>query len=161
MTRDAAGSPSAVEVPARDAESTLVLAQNFNDGWSATLDGSPLAAQRVDGWQQGWRLPAGGAAKVTIAYLPERGYAGGLLVGAVGVAVVLLVLVLPAGRGRRAARPPLVAAPAGWIDLALAVVGVGLLTGWVGAGVTLAALLVLPRQRRVDPDSSRSWRAVW
>ncbi|MER6594261.1 alpha-(1-_3)-arabinofuranosyltransferase family protein, partial [Micromonospora purpureochromogenes] len=37
----------------------LVVPENANAGWTATLDGRALPATRVDGWQQAWVLPAG------------------------------------------------------------------------------------------------------
>ncbi|MFD3731101.1 glycosyltransferase [Streptomyces sp. NPDC058632] len=74
----------------------LRLADAAAEGWTATLDGKPLTRTTVDGWAQGFRLPAtGGQLAVTYedpfthtAWL----WAQGLL------AVVLVVLALP---GRR------------------------------------------------------------
>ncbi|MFI9800221.1 MULTISPECIES: glycosyltransferase family 2 protein [unclassified Streptomyces] len=74
----------------------LRLADTADDGWTATLDGSPLTPTTVDGWAQGFELPAaGGTLDVTYddpfthtAWL----WAQGLL------AVVLVVMALP---GRR------------------------------------------------------------
>ncbi|MET9353794.1 glycosyltransferase [Streptomyces sp. NPDC006617] len=74
----------------------LRLADTAAEGWTATLDGKPLARTTVDGWAQGFELPtSGGRLDVTYddpfthtAWL----WAQGLL------AVVLVVLALP---GRR------------------------------------------------------------
>ncbi|MEU3105135.1 glycosyltransferase [Streptomyces griseoflavus] len=74
----------------------LRLADTAADGWTATLDGKPLSRTTVDGWAQGFELPAsGGTLDVTYddpfthtAWL----WAQGLL------AVVLVVMALP---GRR------------------------------------------------------------
>lgn len=74
----------------------LRLADSAAEGWTATLDGKPLTPTTVDGWAQGFELPAtGGHLDVTYddpithtAWL----WAQGLL------AVVLVVLALP---GRR------------------------------------------------------------
>nr|WP_258308552.1 glycosyltransferase family 2 protein [Streptomyces sp. NWU339] len=74
----------------------LRLADSAAEGWAATLDGKPLTPTTVDGWAQGFELPAtGGRLDVTYddpithtAWL----WAQGLL------AVVLVVLALP---GRR------------------------------------------------------------
>ncbi|MFF5160657.1 glycosyltransferase [Streptomyces sp. NPDC000348] len=74
----------------------LRLADTAAEGWSATLDGKPLTRTTVDGWAQGFELPAtGGTLDVTYddpvthtAWL----WAQGLL------AVVLVVMALP---GRR------------------------------------------------------------
>ena len=42
--------------------------ENANAGWRATLDGRPLTATRVDGWQQAWVVPegAGGAGRADV-----------------------------------------------------------------------------------------------
>ncbi|MFI1504853.1 glycosyltransferase [Streptomyces sp. NPDC020597] len=83
-------------LPAGAADRVLRLADAAADGWTATLDGKPLTPTTVDGWAQGFELPAsGGTLNVTYddpfthtAWL----WAQGLL------CVVLVVLALP---GRR------------------------------------------------------------
>ena len=40
-------------------EALLSVPENFNDGWVAEVDGDGSTPLRVDGWQQGWVLPAG------------------------------------------------------------------------------------------------------
>ncbi|MFC8423738.1 glycosyltransferase [Streptomyces sp. NPDC057236] len=74
----------------------LRLADTAAEGWTATLDGKPLTRTTVDGWAQGFELPAsGGTLDVTyddpIAHTAWL-WAQGLL------AVVLVVMALP---GRR------------------------------------------------------------
>ncbi|MFD8521369.1 glycosyltransferase [Streptomyces capillispiralis] len=84
------------EIPSGTEGRTLRLADTAADGWTATLDGEPLPRTTVDGWAQGFELPAsGGTLDVTYdapvthtAWL----WAQGLL------AVVLVVMALP---GRR------------------------------------------------------------
>jgi arabinofuranan 3-O-arabinosyltransferase len=150
LARDDRGAPLSVALPARTDATVLVLGQNFNAGWVATLDGVVLEPQRVDGWQQGWRLPPGAAATVGFRFVPERGYAAGLALGAAAIGIVVLVLLLPARR--RWSAPALEPAPQGWLDVALAVLAAGFLTGWAGAGATLVVLLLVPRIGRLDPD---------
>ncbi|MFL6159241.1 MAG: alpha-(1-_3)-arabinofuranosyltransferase family protein [Marmoricola sp.] len=136
------------------ASSLLVTGRNWNPGWKATLDGHELTAQRIDGWAQGWRLPAGGGGTITITFAPQRPYLVGLVAGLViAGSVLLLALVLllrtrllpgtdPAAalRPRRRGRAGVLAT--------VAVVG----TGWVLGGLPAlvgAALAQLPRGRRV------------
>ncbi len=75
---------------------TLVLAEAAG-GWSATLDGKPLArlAAPVDGWAQGFTLPAGGGHLV----ITRNETARNLSLGAEAAALlVVFVLALPGSR---------------------------------------------------------------
>ena len=75
---------------------TLVLAE-ATGGWSATLNGRPLAklAAPVDGWAQGFTLPAGGGRLV----ITRNETARNLSLGAEAVALlVAFVLALPGSR---------------------------------------------------------------
>ncbi|MFF7446124.1 MULTISPECIES: glycosyltransferase [unclassified Streptomyces] len=83
-------------IPAGADGRTLRLADSAAEGWTATLDGKPLTPTTVDGWAQGFELPAsGGTLDVTYddpithtAWLWAQGF----------LALVLVVLALP---GRR------------------------------------------------------------
>ena len=75
---------------------TLVLAEAAG-GWSATLDGRPLAklAAPVDGWAQGFTLPAGGGALVVTRSETARNLSLGVEAAAL---LIALVLALPGSR---------------------------------------------------------------
>ncbi|MER0480291.1 glycosyltransferase [Streptomyces sp. Edi2] len=74
----------------------LRLADAADEGWQATLNGTPLKPQTVDGWAQGFALPAGGG---TLDLTHENPIGHTLWLWAQGLlAVVLVVLALP---GRR------------------------------------------------------------
>ncbi|WP_078912688.1 glycosyltransferase family 2 protein [Streptomyces sp. NRRL S-646] len=83
-------------VPSGTGGRVLRLADTAAEGWTATLDGRPLTRTTLDGWAQGFQLPAsGGKLDVTFddpithtAWLWAQGF----------LAVVLVVLALP---GRR------------------------------------------------------------
>ncbi len=79
---------------------TLLLAEAAG-GWSATLDGRPLArlARPVDGWAQGFTLPAGGGSLVITRNETARDVSLGAEAAAV---LVTLALALP---GTRSAAP--------------------------------------------------------
>ena len=130
-----------VEVAERDEPTLLVVPENTNPGWTARLDGADLQAVTVDGWQQGWLLPAGPAGTVRLDYPPGADYRTVLAAGAGAVALLVLVAVLPnrplravGHRGRR--RAGAAALLAGTVLVAAAVLGVALVGGVVG----LAAL---------------------
>nr|WBO78373.1 glycosyltransferase family 2 protein [Streptomyces sp. SBE_14.2] len=84
------------EIPSGADGRTLRLADTADAGWTATLDGKPLTRTTVDGWAQGFELPAsGGKLDVTFedplshtAWLWAQGF----------LALVLVVMALP---GRR------------------------------------------------------------
>jgi arabinofuranan 3-O-arabinosyltransferase len=70
-------------------DAVLRVAENVNDGWEATLDGEPLRRIRVDGWQQGYRLPSGAGGLLELRFTPDAPYRGALLAG-LAAAVVLV-----------------------------------------------------------------------
>ncbi|WP_251093653.1 glycosyltransferase [Streptomyces sp. Caat 7-52] len=83
-------------VPSGSGSRVLRLADSAADGWTATLDGKPLTRTTVDGWAQGFQLPATGG-RLDVTYdAPVTHTAWLWAQGA--LAVVLVVLALP---GRR------------------------------------------------------------
>jgi arabinofuranan 3-O-arabinosyltransferase len=82
-----------VDVPSSRSERVLVVHENANPGWTAKLAGQTLRSVRMDGWQQGWIIPAGASGSVSLTFGPATPYRAGLLLGAV-LAVLLLVLAL-------------------------------------------------------------------
>ncbi|MFD6028979.1 glycosyltransferase [Streptomyces griseoluteus] len=83
-------------VPAGSGGRVLRLADAVSDGWTATLDGKPLTPRTVDGWAQGFELPAGGG-KLDVTYDAPFIHTVWLWVQG-ALAVLLVVLALP---GRR------------------------------------------------------------
>jgi arabinofuranan 3-O-arabinosyltransferase len=103
-----------VTAPAR---SYLVVNQNFNAGWQASLGGTRLRAVRLDGWKQAWLLPAGSAGAVTLTYPPGTLYRGAIAGGLGTLALIMLVAFWPAAPGRadgRAWFPRWLALPERW-----------------------------------------------
>lgn len=68
-----------------DEDSYLVVNENFNDGWEATVADSdtPLEPVRLDGWRQAWEVPEGTSETVTLSYTPDNAYHTALGAGAV------------------------------------------------------------------------------
>ncbi|MCA2212028.1 alpha-(1-_3)-arabinofuranosyltransferase domain-containing protein [Jidongwangia harbinensis] len=124
----------------------LVVPENLNAGWAATLDGRRLRPARVDGWQQAFVVPAGAGGTVTLRFTPDGPYRGGLAAGAACVLLTGLAALVPARRRHPAPgvapRPPR-AVPGGgwWIVLPLLGLAVAL-GGAAGAALLLAALIV-------------------
>lgn len=74
----------------------LRLADTADVGWTATLDGKPLTRTTVDGWAQGFELPASGG-RLDVTFDAPMSHTGWLWAQG-ALAVVLVVLALP---GRR------------------------------------------------------------
>jgi arabinofuranan 3-O-arabinosyltransferase len=181
VDRDSSGAPTSLSVPARSAPALVSLPQNINPGWVATLDGKDLPVQRVDGWQQGWMLPAGPAATVHLHFAPTRLF-DALLVAGVVLAGAVLVAASPLGRRRGAADlPPLGAGRVSLVDAALVVAAASLLTGYAGLAAVAGVWLLARRFPRFDgwgivaavallvavagltwgPLKSQSWVVYW
>jgi arabinofuranan 3-O-arabinosyltransferase len=112
------------------------IAQNFNAGWVATFEGKTLAPIMLDGWQQGWKVPAGSAGTITMNFAPDHAFRGILLLGAF---LLILLFVLAFGfRGRSTSESigPRSKLP-GWMLAGVAAVVMICISGWL-------ALLLVP-----------------
>ena len=150
-----------VDVAARTSPTVLRVFENANPGWSATVSGRKLATVTLDGWEQGYVVPAGPAATVHLVYGPDRTYRLALLVGLICVLILLgavVVVVVVVDRGRRRSAPIEVARMRA-LGPAAGAVAAGLLAGWwgIGAFAALGVIAVLigglgrPGLHRVDP----------
>ncbi|MFE6893483.1 glycosyltransferase family 2 protein [Streptomyces sp. NPDC057694] len=74
----------------------LRLADQAAEGWTATLDGTPLTKTTVDGWAQGFELPASGG-RLDVTYDTPFTHTAWLWAQG-ALAIVLVVMALP---GRR------------------------------------------------------------
>jgi GT2 family glycosyltransferase len=83
-------------VPAGGAGRVLRLADTAAPGWKAELDGRELTKKTVDGWAQGFELPAGGG-KLDLTYEAPVTHTAWLWTQG-ALALVLVILALP---GRR------------------------------------------------------------
>jgi hypothetical protein len=140
--------------PAQTAQ-VLVVHENANPGWKATLDGQPLEQVRIDGWQQGYVIPEGKGGAVDLRFTPGKAYRI-VLIGGLALVVLLAAWAIPrrkrktgsAGRrGARLAEPvPLVE------DTSRRGIGVACALGMTAFGGlwglgALAAVLIGVRQR--------------
>jgi arabinofuranan 3-O-arabinosyltransferase len=134
--------------------SFLEVHQNFNRGWVATMGGRRLTAVRLDGWQQGFIVPAGSGGNVTLTFAPAGLYRIALVIAALGAIALLIAAVWRPRRTRPAAADD--AAPAalpgcppagrfGWARAWLGLLAVGLLLLVAGGPVVIAlpALVLL------------------
>jgi GT2 family glycosyltransferase len=83
-------------IPSGGQGRVLRIADTADPDWTATLDGKPLTPTTVDGWAQGFQLPASGG-RLDVTYDTPVGHTAWLWAQG-ALAVVLVVLALP---GRR------------------------------------------------------------
>ena len=129
-----------VQLPASPEQRVLVVPESVNPGWSAhTANGTTLTPVTVNGWQQGWVLPAGSSGTLTLEFTSNALYRVGLFGGLALLPLLALLALWPTRR------PSSDDAPLPWrppIAVAGAVlVGVGaLIAGAAGAAVLTAAI---------------------
>jgi arabinofuranan 3-O-arabinosyltransferase len=130
-----------VDVATSDAQRVLVVPESINPGWTAhSADGTVLTPITVNGWQQGWVLPAGTSGAVTLDFASNTTYRVGLLGGVALLPVLLLLAFLPVRRERAPDEPARPWRP-GPIGAGAAVLAVGfLVSGFVGIVVVGAAI---------------------
>ncbi|MFD4792025.1 glycosyltransferase [Streptomyces anulatus] len=84
------------EIPSGQQGRVLRIADAADPGWTATLDGKPLTRKTVDGWAQGFELPAEGG-RLDLTYDAPITHTAWIWAQA-GLLLVLVVMALP---GRR------------------------------------------------------------
>ncbi|MGW3679905.1 alpha-(1-_3)-arabinofuranosyltransferase domain-containing protein [Streptomyces prasinus] len=133
------------------AASYLTTYENHNKGWTATLNGEELTPVRLDGWQQGWRIPAGESGTVKLSYGPATTYDAALIGGGVGVALLIGLALWRRKAENPDAPQPAPAAPGPWLGaVALTLVGV-VVAGWWALLVPALALLAWRRAALLAP----------
>jgi arabinofuranan 3-O-arabinosyltransferase len=68
--------------------------ENYNKGWQATLNGQILTPVTLDGWQQGFVVPAGEGGQIILTYLPDFLYNIVIAIGIIAVIILLVLLTL-------------------------------------------------------------------
>lgn len=117
------------------AAAILLVHENFNGGWRASFAGRELTAVQVDGWEQGWRVPAGVHGTVSLEFAPQTGFVAGLIAGV--IAIVALITLGFVGRGRDEDPSAGEGRAVSWqVWTALSVAAV-LLVGWPGAVIAI------------------------
>jgi arabinofuranan 3-O-arabinosyltransferase len=133
-----------IEVAAGPA-TVLSIAENFNAGWDARFQGASLPSVRLDGWHQGWVIPAGDAGTVTLTFHPSRTFAIALRVWVLGIGYLALAGWFVARR-RQADETLLTERPIQpWVTDIASLVALGAV-----GGLVVAIVPVLRRLRR-DP----------
>lgn len=140
-----------VRAPASASSRVLVIPESINPGWVArTSGGARLTPVAVNGWQQGWVVPAGDAGTITLTFAANPLYRAGL---GIGLSLLPLLAVLAFWRRRNGSDddPAAVPWPTGaWAGVAVLAAG-GLIAGVAGVlvvGALLGVQYLAPPRRR-------------
>lgn len=123
------------------AQRLLVVPESTNPGWQAHLDGTQLRPVVVDGWQQGWVVPAGAGGTIELTFRFDSLYRWALVIGLALMALLLVAAWWPSARRTRAGEPVVVPSGRGNVLAAGGAVfaAAWLVSGWWG----LAAAVVV------------------
>jgi arabinofuranan 3-O-arabinosyltransferase len=124
--------------------SYLEVHENYNPGWTAALDGRELTPVRLDGWQQGFIVPAGAGGTITLSFRPAAAYHLALVASMLAVAILLAIAAWSfTGRRRRGAgkdgEDARLAVQPGWSPPAA---GGGAWPAWLGLLAVTALIFV-------------------
>jgi arabinofuranan 3-O-arabinosyltransferase len=152
-----------VGLSARTVATVLRIAENQNAGWRATLGGVVLRPLSIDGWQQGWVVPAGAAGVVRLSFTPDGPVRVGMLASACLTVVLLVLALLPEKLRLRKVRRAGPGARASVI--VVGVVGLALVGGWVAVGMVVLGLVLRDRlparwRARLAPSTTTDWTPV-
>jgi arabinofuranan 3-O-arabinosyltransferase len=129
-----------VEVDAVDRDRVIVVPESVNPGWVAhSEDGDALRAITVNGWQQGWIVPAGTSGTLTLSFPSNLAYRIGLFGGLALLPLLALLALLPIRR-KVAGEPVQPWVPAPWLTGAAALAVGALISGVPGIAVVAAAI---------------------
>ncbi len=127
-----------VDIGGATGDRVLVVPESVNPGWIATgPDGHRLRPITVNGWQQGWVVPAGISGQVTLRFPLDTPYRIGLF-GGLALLVVLVGLMLAPGGPPRRPEPALRAWRAPRVAALALLAAAYVLCGW--GGLAIAAL---------------------
>ena len=142
-----------IAMPRAPITRVLTVPESVNPGWVArTADGATLTPVIVNGWQQGWVVPAGQQGIVTLSFPSNTGYRAGLAAGLALLPILLGTALMPTRRAPRFAEParpwnPGLLGSAALLAAGTLIAGPG---GLAVFGAALAGAHLLRRRRAPD-----------
>ena len=138
----------------------MVVPESVNPGWIAhTPDGATLTPVIVNGWQQGWVVPAGAQGTITLDFESNRAYRIGLIAGLALLPLLLLLALVPARRPVAPEHPTRTISPGKSAAIGL-LAAAGVIAGVGGIAVFGAALIATYLLRHRQPILDRLTVAV-
>jgi arabinofuranan 3-O-arabinosyltransferase len=138
----------------------VVIPESVNPGWIAhTPDGATLTPVIVNGWQQGWVVPAGTQGTITLDFESNRAYRIGLIAGLALLPLLLLLALVPTRRPVVPEHPTRTISPGKSAAIGLLAAG-GVIAGVGGIAVFGAALIATYLLRHRQPILDRLTVAV-
>jgi arabinofuranan 3-O-arabinosyltransferase len=137
-----------VQVRTTDQPGVLIVRENANAGWVATLNGHRLAEVSPDGWEQGYVVPADSSGLVHLRFTPQRSVTVALTLGLLAILALVGLLAIP---GQRAIAPSPSAEWGGARRDLTCIIGSTLLAGVVGLIGAIAIALLRARTRLRPP----------
>lgn len=129
----------------------LVVPESVNPGWLARdAAGTVLTPVTVNGWQQGWVVPAGNGGTVTLDFASNATYRAGLIGGLALLPLLVALAFVPARRTRDDYDPARPWQPHPLSIGAATVFAALVISGFTGALLALGALGVRYLLRRRD-----------
>ncbi|SPM29377.1 integral membrane protein, partial [Mycobacterium terramassiliense] len=129
-----------VRAPASPSARVLVIPESINPGWVArTGNGARLTPVAVNGWQQGWVVPAGDPGTITLTFASNSLYRAGLAIGLALLPLLAALALWRTRRGRADGEPARPWASGRWAAVAVLAAGAAV-AGAVGAIAVGAAL---------------------
>ena len=126
----------------------LVVSQNYNSSWHATMDNQPLKSIRVRRVEQGYLVPAGKAGTVTLSVPANSLYQGLLVLGAALLVGLLLLALVPSNSESTAALKPRTS-PNFWLILGVSTAVLVVIAG--SLALLLIPLLIVARRWGLTP----------
>lgn len=131
-----------VRAPASATTRVLVIPESINSGWTAhTSTGARLTPIAVNGWQQGWLVPAGDPGNITMTFASNTWYRAGIVLGLALLPLLALLAFWRTAARRRDEKPAPPWTPGSWG--ALAVLACGFVVAGVVGTTTVGAVLGL------------------